>query len=173
MRVTLQKFYNYYYSFLQIPKVSSQGTAHGIHGCIRCGKTETQDFETVGPVRLSFFFFSVSLLPHHSSSNGNKIIIKKTIETLSVWKEWNCVLSLFEGGQVTFDLKNDGPTLTGARASFSINLNFPPNQTVLPDGQVVWAQNCTVNGMFFNLQAIYKHCFFFFFFYFKPQKYLK
>lgn len=58
----------------------------------------------------------------------------------------NRASSLFPGGEVTFDLKNDGPTLTGARATFSINLNFPPNQTVLSDGQVVWAQNCTING---------------------------
>lgn len=47
---------------------------------------------------------------------------------------------------MTFDLKNDGPTLTGAMATFNINLNFPPNQTALADGQVVWAQNCTING---------------------------
>lgn len=53
---------------------------------------------------------------------------------------------LFSGGEVTFDLKNDAPTLTGARATFNINLNFPPNQTVLPDGQVVWERNCTING---------------------------
>ncbi|XP_041836617.1 premelanosome protein a [Melanotaenia boesemani] len=52
----------------------------------------------------------------------------------------------WNGGEVTFDLKNDAPTLTGAKATFTINLNFPPNQTVLPDGQVVWAQNCTING---------------------------
>lgn len=56
-----------------------------------------------------------------------------------------CVI-VISGGEVSFDLKNDGPTLTGARATFSINLNFPPNQTVLSDGQVVWSQNCTVNG---------------------------
>lgn len=47
---------------------------------------------------------------------------------------------------MTFDMKNDGPTLTGAAVTFNINLNFPPNQTALPDGQVVWAQNCTING---------------------------
>jgi len=47
---------------------------------------------------------------------------------------------------VTFELKNDAPTLTGAKATFTVNLNFPPNQTVLPDGQVVWARNCTING---------------------------
>lgn len=56
-----------------------------------------------------------------------------------------CVIS-FPGGEVTFDLKNDAPTLTGARATFTINLNFPPNQTVLSDGAVVWARNCTING---------------------------
>ncbi|XP_034724461.1 melanocyte protein PMEL-like [Etheostoma cragini] len=64
-----------------------------------------------------------------------------------VWKDGdqrfrNC----WFGGEVTFDLKNDAPTLTGARTTFNINLNFPPNQTALPDGQVVWAQNCTING---------------------------
>ncbi|XP_070814955.1 premelanosome protein a [Chaetodon trifascialis] len=64
-----------------------------------------------------------------------------------VWKDGdqrfrNC----WSGGEVTFDLKSDAPTLTGARATFSINLNFPPNQTVLSDGQVVWSQNCTING---------------------------
>ncbi|XP_061731455.1 premelanosome protein a isoform X2 [Nerophis ophidion] len=50
------------------------------------------------------------------------------------------------GGEVTFDLKNDAPTLVGAKATFHIRLNFPPNQTALPNGQVVWTRNCTVNG---------------------------
>uniref|UniRef100_A0A673BC16 Premelanosome protein a n=1 Tax=Sphaeramia orbicularis TaxID=375764 RepID=A0A673BC16_9TELE len=74
-----------------------------------------------------------------------------------VWKDGdprfrNC----WTGGEVTFDLKNDAPTLTGARATFNINLNFPPNQTVLSDGQVVWAQNCTVNGQQYQAgQAVY------------------
>ncbi|XP_074529642.1 melanocyte protein PMEL-like [Halichoeres trimaculatus] len=53
--------------------------------------------------------------------------------------------SAWTGGEVTFDLKNDSPTLTGAKATFTINLNFPHNQT-LSNGQVVWAQNCTVDG---------------------------
>uniref|UniRef100_A0A8C6UMJ7 Premelanosome protein a n=1 Tax=Neogobius melanostomus TaxID=47308 RepID=A0A8C6UMJ7_9GOBI len=44
----------------------------------------------------------------------------------------------WRGGNVTFELKNDAPTLTGAKATFSINLNFPSNQTVLSDGTVVW-----------------------------------
>lgn len=75
-----------------------------------------------------------------------------------VWKDGdprfrNCWL----GGNVTFDLKNDGPTLTAAKAAFTINLNFPPNQTVLPGGQVVWAENCTINGKQYQEgQAVYQ-----------------
>ncbi|XP_037304189.2 premelanosome protein a [Pungitius pungitius] len=74
-----------------------------------------------------------------------------------VWKDgdprfMNCWL----GGEVTFDLKNDAPTLTGARVTFNINLNFPQNQTTLSDGQVVWAKNCTVNGQQYHEgQAVY------------------
>ncbi|XP_068576369.1 premelanosome protein a [Cebidichthys violaceus] len=74
-----------------------------------------------------------------------------------VWKDGdprfrNC----WFGGNVTFDLKNDAPTLTGARATFNVNLNFPPNQTTLSDGQVVWAQNCTINGQQYQEgQAVY------------------
>lgn len=50
------------------------------------------------------------------------------------------------GGQVTFDIKNDAPTLIGAKTTFNINVLLPGNQTVLPNGTVVWSQNCTVNG---------------------------
>ncbi|XP_039884861.1 premelanosome protein a [Simochromis diagramma] len=64
----------------------------------------------------------------------------------------NCWL----GGNVTFALKNDAPTLTGAKAGFTINLNFPSNQTVLPGGEVVWANNCTVDGKQYEEgQAVY------------------
>lgn len=52
----------------------------------------------------------------------------------------------WKGGQVTFNLQNDAPTLTGAKSTFYIQLNLPHNQTVLPDGQVVWSQNCTNNN---------------------------
>ncbi|XP_065609957.1 melanocyte protein PMEL [Cyrtonyx montezumae] len=52
----------------------------------------------------------------------------------------------WRGGDVTFDISNDAPTMAGAKATFSIVLRFPSTQTVLPDGRVVWSQNCTVNG---------------------------
>uniref|UniRef100_A0A4W4F396 PKD domain-containing protein n=1 Tax=Electrophorus electricus TaxID=8005 RepID=A0A4W4F396_ELEEL len=52
----------------------------------------------------------------------------------------------WNGGEITFDIRNDAPTLTGAKATFNVDVHPPQNQTVLPDGQVVWAQNCTVNG---------------------------
>ncbi|XP_054640560.1 premelanosome protein a [Dunckerocampus dactyliophorus] len=74
-----------------------------------------------------------------------------------VWRDGdprfrNC----WAGGEVTFDLKNDAPTLVGAKATFNINLNFPSNQTVLPNGQVVWARNCTVNGQQYQAgQSVY------------------
>ncbi|CAL8335986.1 unnamed protein product [Lota lota] len=74
-----------------------------------------------------------------------------------VWRDGdsrfrNCWL----GGEVTFDLRNDAPTLTGAKATFNIDLHFPNNQSVLPDGQVVWARNCTVDGReYAEGQAVY------------------
>ncbi|XP_019737013.1 premelanosome protein a isoform X2 [Hippocampus comes] len=74
-----------------------------------------------------------------------------------VWKDGdprfrNC----WSGGAVTFDLKNDAPTLLGAKSTFSINLVFPPNQTVLANGQVVWAHNCTIDGQEYQAgQAVY------------------
>ncbi|CAB1353874.1 unnamed protein product [Coregonus sp. 'balchen'] len=60
------------------------------------------------------------------------------------------------GGEVTFNVKNDAPILTGSKATFNINLRFPSNQKARPDGQVVWARNCTVNGTQYRQgQAVY------------------
>lgn len=50
------------------------------------------------------------------------------------------------GGKVTFNVGNDSPTLTGAGVTFTIDLQFPRNQKVLPDGDVVWAEDCVING---------------------------
>ncbi|XP_008593101.1 PREDICTED: melanocyte protein PMEL isoform X2 [Galeopterus variegatus] len=52
----------------------------------------------------------------------------------------------WRGGQVSLQVSNDGPTLIGATASFSIALHFPKSQKVLPDGQVIWANTTIVNG---------------------------
>uniref|UniRef100_A0A4X2M9M2 Premelanosome protein n=1 Tax=Vombatus ursinus TaxID=29139 RepID=A0A4X2M9M2_VOMUR len=52
----------------------------------------------------------------------------------------------WKGGQVTLEVSNDAPTLTGAHVSFSIILHFPPSQKVLPNGHITWAGNGTING---------------------------
>ncbi|XP_068598091.1 premelanosome protein a [Brachionichthys hirsutus] len=109
---------------------------------------------TLTPVMLVLGFMSAtatqprSQFTHYSSWNSRMY---------PVWKEGDPRFrSCWSGGGVTFDLKNDGPTLTGARTTFSIHLSFPPNQTALSDGQVVWAQNCTFNGQQYQEgQAVY------------------
>nr|AAD12180.2 WS5 [Coturnix coturnix]AAS82576.1 WS5 [Coturnix coturnix] len=63
------------------------------------------------------------------------------------WKEGTAQQSdCWRGGDVTFDISNDAPTMAGAKATFSMLLGFPSTQRALPDGRVVWNQNCTVNG---------------------------
>uniref|UniRef100_A0A8C4EVG4 PKD domain-containing protein n=1 Tax=Dicentrarchus labrax TaxID=13489 RepID=A0A8C4EVG4_DICLA len=52
----------------------------------------------------------------------------------------------WKGGRVTFNVGNDSPTLTAAKVTFTIDLEFPHNQKVQPDGDVVWAEDCVVNG---------------------------
>lgn len=45
-----------------------------------------------------------------------------------------------------FNVANDSPTLTGAKVTFTISLEFPHTQKVLPNGDVVWAADCLFNG---------------------------
>ncbi|XP_029011567.1 premelanosome protein b [Betta splendens] len=52
----------------------------------------------------------------------------------------------WKGGRVSFNVGNDSPTLTGAKVTFTIDLEFPHNQRVQEDGDVVWAEDCIVNG---------------------------
>lgn len=47
---------------------------------------------------------------------------------------------------MSFNVDNDSPTLTKAKVTFTIDLEFPHNQRVQPDGEVVWAEDCVVNG---------------------------
>ncbi|KAM4839709.1 melanocyte protein PMEL isoform X2 [Urocitellus parryii] len=65
-----------------------------------------------------------------------------------LYPEWTEVQrpDCWKGGQVSLELSNDGPTLIGANTSFSIALHFPESQKVLPDGQVIWANNTIING---------------------------
>ena len=56
----------------------------------------------------------------------------------------------FSGGHVSLKVSNDGPTLIGANASFSVALHFPKSQKVLPNGQVIWANNTIINGEYLS-----------------------
>ncbi|XP_077075058.1 premelanosome protein b isoform X3 [Siphateles boraxobius] len=61
-----------------------------------------------------------------------------------------CLSVALTSGQLKFEVGNDAPTLTGAKITFTIDIVFPHNQKVLPDGQVVWAKNGTINGTQFH-----------------------
>ena len=50
------------------------------------------------------------------------------------------------GGRVTFNVGNDAPTLTGAKVTFTIDLEYPHNQKLQPNGEVVWAEDFILNG---------------------------
>ncbi|XP_031421876.1 premelanosome protein b isoform X2 [Clupea harengus] len=64
-----------------------------------------------------------------------------------VWKHGDArYRNSWTGGEVKFDVSNDAPTLTGAKITFTIDIRFPVNQKILPNGEVVWAKNCTVDG---------------------------
>ncbi|TRY88534.1 hypothetical protein DNTS_014085 [Danionella cerebrum] len=68
-----------------------------------------------------------------------------------VWKEGDPrYKNSWTGGKLRFDVGNDAPTLTGAKITFSIDIVFPHTQKVLPDGRVVWAKNCSMNGTQFH-----------------------
>lgn len=109
-------------SFCQSPKVASSVIRHGTPGCIRSGRTETRDTKTPGKV--------------------------------DHWSDWRlragpdgCLSSrLPVGGRVIFNVANDSPTLTGAKVTFTISLEFPHSQKVLPNGDVVWAEDGVLNG---------------------------
>ncbi|KAK1341047.1 hypothetical protein QTO34_017448 [Cnephaeus nilssonii] len=65
-----------------------------------------------------------------------------------LYPEWteNQGPDCWKGGPVSLKVRNDGPTLVGANVSFSISLHFPECQKVLPDGQVIWANDTIING---------------------------
>ncbi|KAK7909607.1 hypothetical protein WMY93_014291 [Mugilogobius chulae] len=65
-----------------------------------------------------------------------------------IWREGDSRFhDAWKGGKVTFNVENDSPTLTGAKVTFTIELQFPHGQRVLPPGgDVVWAQDGEHNG---------------------------
>ncbi|XP_034027360.1 melanocyte protein PMEL-like [Thalassophryne amazonica] len=65
-----------------------------------------------------------------------------------IWKEGDSrYKDSWKGGRATLNIGNDSPTLTGAKVTFTIDLQFPHNQKLQPNGDVVWAEDCTVNGI--------------------------
>ncbi|XP_053564095.1 melanocyte protein PMEL [Bombina bombina] len=85
--------------------------------------------------------------PQQIQSNKRPPFRSWNSQMYPIWRgDANQQRDCWRGGEVTFNLVNDAPTLTGAKSTFYININFPHNQTVLPDGQVVWSQNRTENG---------------------------
>ncbi|KAM9343292.1 premelanosome protein b [Pholidichthys leucotaenia] len=64
-----------------------------------------------------------------------------------IWKDGDPrYRDAWKGGKVTFNVGNDSPTLTGAKVTFTIDLEFPHNQKIQPGGDVVWAEDCIING---------------------------
>uniref|UniRef100_H3D4G4 Premelanosome protein b n=1 Tax=Tetraodon nigroviridis TaxID=99883 RepID=H3D4G4_TETNG len=62
----------------------------------------------------------------------------------------------WKGGRVIFNVANDSPTLTGAKVTFTISLEFPHTQKVLPNGDIVWAEDCLFNGTKYGaLEPVY------------------
>ncbi|XP_037539710.1 melanocyte protein PMEL [Nematolebias whitei] len=74
-----------------------------------------------------------------------------------IWKDGDPRFKdAWKGGKVSFVVGNDSPTLTGAKVTFTIDLEFPHKQKVQPDGSVVWAEDCTVNGTkFLKSEPVY------------------
>ncbi|XP_026092986.1 melanocyte protein PMEL-like isoform X2 [Carassius auratus] len=85
---------------------------------------------------------SKSRFSHHQTWNTKRF---------PVWKDGDPrYKNSWTGGQLKFEVRNDAPTLTGAKITFTIDIVFPHNQKVLPDRKVVWAKNCTISGTRFH-----------------------
>ncbi|XP_048347893.1 melanocyte protein PMEL isoform X1 [Sphaerodactylus townsendi] len=105
----------------------------------------------------TWVLLSLATAQRRSSSRNNRWE-ENGSDKPAAYKTWNSRLyprwregdprqrNCWRGGHVAFDISNDAPTITGAKATFSIALRFPHNQTVLPDGRIVWNQNCSTNG---------------------------
>ncbi|CAL8274952.1 unnamed protein product [Boreogadus saida] len=64
-----------------------------------------------------------------------------------IWKDADArYKDSWKGGRVTFNVGNDAPTLTGAKVTFTIDLEYPHNQKLQPNGEVVWAEDFILNG---------------------------
>ncbi|KAA8591471.1 hypothetical protein FQN60_002414 [Etheostoma spectabile] len=73
-----------------------------------------------------------------------------------IWKDGDArYKDSWKGGRVTFNVGNDSPTLTAAKVTFTIDLEFPHNQKVQPNGDVVWAEDCMVNAQNTDWEVVF------------------
>ncbi|XP_060108962.1 melanocyte protein PMEL isoform X2 [Heteronotia binoei] len=124
---------------------------------IRQQRTRTKMSRIWCLLAATWLFLALAAAQRRASSRNNRWG-ENGSHKHSAYKTWNSRLyprwregdprqrNCWRGGHVSFDISNDAPTITGAKATFSIALRFPHNQTVLPDGRIVWNQNCTING---------------------------
>uniref|UniRef100_A0A3Q2PE84 Premelanosome protein b n=1 Tax=Fundulus heteroclitus TaxID=8078 RepID=A0A3Q2PE84_FUNHE len=103
--------------------------------------------------RKKTFFFC----PTIRNSNGRTLFLAWNTKMYPIWKDGDPrYQESWRGGRVIFNVGNDSPTLTGAKVTFTIDLEFPHNQKVLPGGNVVWAEDCVVNGTkYFKSEPVY------------------
>ncbi|KAA0707313.1 Melanocyte protein PMEL 115 kDa melanosomal matrix protein [Triplophysa tibetana] len=98
--------------------------------------------------------FSVTLTRHVDRTNTNSRLNPYQIwntKQFPVWKHGDPrYKTSWRGGEVKFDVSNDAPTLTGAKITFTIDIVFPHNQKLRPDGRVVWAEKASINGTQFR-----------------------
>ncbi|CAH6778510.1 Pmel [Phodopus roborovskii] len=110
------------------------------------------DVRTKWPLPLFVLSALLAVGAVEGSRNQDWLGVPQQLETKAwdrqLYPEWTEVQrpDCWRGGQVSLKVRNDGPTLVGANASFSISLHFPESQKVLPDGQVIWTNNTIVNG---------------------------
>ncbi|XP_061758613.1 melanocyte protein PMEL-like isoform X1 [Nerophis ophidion] len=83
----------------------------------------------------------------HKPKNGFSRHPSWNTKLYPIWKDGDPRFAdSWKGGKVLFNVANDSPTLSGAKVTFTIDLEFPHNQKVQDDGDVVWATDCVVNG---------------------------
>ncbi|XP_077580355.1 premelanosome protein b [Stigmatopora nigra] len=98
----------------------------------------------------SLVLLSLMLLASHTVAKPKNRFTRPPFWNTKLYPIWKVgdprFTDAWKGGKVTFNVANDSPTLTGAKVTFTIDLEFPHTQKVNADGDVVWAEDCVING---------------------------